>query len=459
MKEGDTLRWLSRLSWFAGRRAEANQYGADAVTTLESLPPGPELAMAYSNLAHLDLESHEADSAIDWAQRAITLAEAWGNDEILSHALNTLGLMRLIVGDTAGWADLERSLQLALAGGFQDEMARAYTSLAAMAVSRRQYVQAARYLAEGLAYCEEHDLDALRLYMLAYRARMRFEQGDWLGASEDVGAVLQHPRTTPITRIPALRTLGHLRIRRGDPDAGAPLEEARALGGPIPELQRIGTLAAICAEAAWLAGDREGVLREVQPAYELARHRSDPRMKGELAAWLWRVNALGQQPTDIAEPYALEISGDWQGAARAWKALGCPYEHASVLAWYGAEPEQREALEILEQLGAAPAAQALRRQMRESGVRGVPRGPNEATRANPSGLTAKELQVLQLLAQGCTSAQLARRLHRSRKTVDHHVGAILEKLGVHSRTEAVAAAFARGMISTGSHAAAPRQSE
>ena len=440
MKEGDTLRWLSRLSWYLGRRAEANQYAVEAVTALELLPPGPELAMAYSNRADLDLESHEADSTIDWSQRAITLAQACARDEILGHALNTLGTMRLIGGDTSGWADLERSLQLALAGGFQEEVARAYTSLTAMAVSRRQYDQASRHVSAGLAYCEENDLDFLRLYLLAYRARMRFEQGDWQGASEDAEAVLRHPRTTPITRIPTLRTLGHVRIRRGDPDASAPLEEARSLAGPIRELQRIGTLAAICAEAAWLAGDREGVLREVQPAYELARPQRDPRMKGELAGWLWRVGALGQQPADIAEPYALEISGDWRGAARTWKALGCPYEHACMLAWYGAEPEQREALAILDQLGAAPAARMLRKQMRTQGVRGVPRGSQISTRSNPYGLTRREAQVLALLSEGLRNSAIAKRLFLSTKTVEHHVSAILTKLGVPSRAKAVAMA-------------------
>jgi DNA-binding NarL/FixJ family response regulator len=98
-------------------------------------------------------------------------------------------------------------------------------------------------------------------------------------------------------------------------------------------------------------------------------------------------------------------------------------------------------------LGAGPLAAIVRRRLRERGARGIPRGPNEATRASPSGLTTKELQVLQLLAQGCTNALLARRLHRSPKTIDHHVSAILEKLGVHSRTEAVATALARGMVS------------
>jgi hypothetical protein len=83
VKEGNSLRWLSTLNWHAGRRAEAYQFAADAVSTLESLPPGPELAMAYCNRADLDMEGHEADTAINWAKRAIALAESWENSSIL----------------------------------------------------------------------------------------------------------------------------------------------------------------------------------------------------------------------------------------------------------------------------------------------------------------------------------------------------------------------------------------
>jgi DNA-binding CsgD family transcriptional regulator/tetratricopeptide (TPR) repeat protein len=441
VKEGDALRWLSRLGWLIGNRAESDRYGAAAITTLESLAPGPELAKAYCNRADLDMEAHETDSAIKWAQRAIALAESWRSDEILSDALNALGTVRLITGDTSGWIDLERSLQIALAGGLQEHVATAYTNLAAMAVSRRQYDQARRYLSEGLAYCERHDLDFDGPYTLAYRARMKFEQGDWHGASEDIETVLRHPRTTVITRIPALRTLAHVRIRRGDPGANACIEEARALAGPAQVLQRVGMLALVCAEAAWLAGDREGVLREAQPAHELVRQLRDPRMKGELAVWLFRVDALWEPPpADIAEPYALELSGDWQGAARTWKMLGCPYEHAIVLGMYGADPEQREALTILQQLGAAPAAQALRKQMRDSGIRGIPRGSRSSTRSNPYGLTQREAEILTLLSDGLRNATIAKRLFVSTKTVDHHVSSILAKLGVSSRAEAVAIA-------------------
>jgi DNA-binding CsgD family transcriptional regulator len=440
LQEGDTLRWMSRLTWFAGQRAQSDRYGEEAVTTLESLPPGPELAMAYANLSQLDMEAHEIDASISRAQQAIALVEGSANDEILSDALNTLGTSRLVAGDVSGWADLNRSQQLALAGGFPIEVVRAYVNQCAMAVSRREYARAGEFLRLGLAYCEEHDLDSWWLYLIAYSARLKFELGDWRGASDDAERVLRHPRTTPVTRIPTLRVVGHVRIRRGDPDASGPLEEARALAGSIPELQRIGTLAAVYAEAAWLSGDREGVRRHAMPAYELVRQRRDPRMKGELAAWLWRVDALTQRPTDIAEPFASEISGDWRAAARAWQTFGCPYEYASLLGWHGNEGEQREALRILDELGAAPAAQALRQRMRATGIRSVPRGARDSTRGNALGLTRREAEILGLLSEGLRNSQIAKRLFVSTKTVDHHVSSILTKLGVPSRGEAVAMA-------------------
>jgi DNA-binding CsgD family transcriptional regulator/tetratricopeptide (TPR) repeat protein len=440
LKEGDALRSLSRLSWQVGMYAQADDYCGAAIATLASLPPGRELALAYCNQAALAMEAHQAELAIESSQRAIALAESAGNTEILCDALRTIGTTRLIAGDTAGWADLNRVLQLVLAEGLQEQAASTYTDLAAMAISRRLYEQASAYMQAGLAYCEEHDMEFLRPYMLAYRARMRFEQGDWIAASEDVEVVLRHPRTAAMTRIPALRTLAHLRVRRGDPDASGPIQEARLLAGPKPVMQRAGMLALVCAEAAWLAGDPAGVVREVLSVYQDARQTRDPRMNGELAAWLFRAGALSQQPPDIAEPYALEIAGDWQAAANAWRMLGCPYEHAILLGMYGGEDDERQALTIFEQLGAGPAARLLRRQMRVRGVRGVPRGRRTSTRRNQFGLTRREAEILTLLSEGLRTALIAKRLFVSPKTVEHHVSAILTKLGVSSRAEAVALA-------------------
>jgi DNA-binding CsgD family transcriptional regulator len=177
-----------------------------------------------------------------------------------------------------------------------------------------------------------------------------------------------------------------------------------------------------------------------------------PWIKGELTFWLSRERALDPLPIDIAEPYRLMQRSEWLEAAAIWKEMGMPYEQALALA-EGPEDAQRGALAILDRLGASPLAAIVRRRLRERGARGVPRGPNDTTRANPAGLTAREIEVLALLAHGISNAQLAHKLHRSTKTVDHHVSAILEKLGARSRTEAVATALAQGLIPPRSEAA------
>jgi DNA-binding NarL/FixJ family response regulator len=70
------------------------------------------------------------------------------------------------------------------------------------------------------------------------------------------------------------------------------------------------------------------------------------------------------------------------------------------------------------------------------GARGLTRGPQATTRANPANLTGREFEVLTLLAEGLRNAEIAGRLFISAKTVDHHVSAILAKLGVRTRGEA-----------------------
>jgi DNA-binding NarL/FixJ family response regulator len=104
-----------------------------------------------------------------------------------------------------------------------------------------------------------------------------------------------------------------------------------------------------------------------------------------------------------------------------------------------------EALALLDGLGASQTAQRLRRQLRRRGTLRVPRGPIRATAANPAGLTGRQVEVLGLLAEGLTDAEIAARLSLSTKTVSHHVSAVLAKLGVGSRHRAAAAARRLGV--------------
>jgi DNA-binding CsgD family transcriptional regulator len=242
-----------------------------------------------------------------------------------------------------------------------------------------------------------------------------------------------------------LAVLAIVRARRGDPGVDPLLDEAMKLALPTAELQRIGRVAAARAEVAWYRGDLERVAGEAAIGLRAAVDRREAWIRGELSYWGRRADPSLGLPSDLAEPYALMIEGDWKRAAAAWQKLDAPYERALALA-DGPEEALLESLTILEQLGAGPLAAIVRHRLRELGVRGIPRGPRASTRGNPAGLTSREVQVLTLLVQGHTNAELARRLHISAKTIDHHVSSILEKLEVRSRTEAVAAAFGLGII-------------
>jgi DNA-binding NarL/FixJ family response regulator len=138
------------------------------------------------------------------------------------------------------------------------------------------------------------------------------------------------------------------------------------------------------------------------------------------------------------------LRGDWEAAASGWEAAGDPYERALELVDSGEREPALEGLRVLDALGAAAAAAPVRRRLRAAGER-VPRGPRTATRANPAGLTARQLAVLELLREGLTNAEIAERLVVSVRTVDHHVAAVLAKLRVASRREVAAAAERLGL--------------
>lgn len=446
IKEGDCLRWLSRLSWFSGLNAAADRYAAEAIETLTPLPKSRELAMAFSNLAQLHMLGRGSADAVLWGNKAVALARELGDTEIESHALNNVGTARVQLEDLGGLDDLQRCLRLALEGGFQEHAARAYTNLATLAThTLRDYKSARRHFAEALAYCEARDLEAWERYLIAWRAEVSLNEGDWRSASEDAESVMRHPHVSAVTRISALTVLVRLRARRGDPGADAALEEAHELAQRTGELQRTGVVAVSRAEVAWLNGTLHEVVEQIRPCYELAVTHWDAWFAGELAFWLWRADASSECPDGIPEVFKLQMANDWVAAARAWEALGHPYERAVALAEVESEHELRTALEIAEGLGAAPLAGIIRRRLRASGVRKIPRGAQKRTKENPHGLTKRELDVLTLVAQGRRNSEIARSLFVSEKTVDHHVSAVLAKLNVRSRGEAAAAANRLGL--------------
>jgi DNA-binding CsgD family transcriptional regulator/tetratricopeptide (TPR) repeat protein len=443
-RQGDQLRWLSRLLWVLGREDAAEEEGLAAVRLLERSGPGRELAMAYSNLSQLRMLAWDIDGAVEWGRRAIVLAESFADLEVLAHAYNNVGAAEFLAGMPGGQAKLERSLELSLLHGMEEHAARAYFNLGSIAVQVRSYAVADRHLAAGLEYCSEHDIIAPTIYLSAWRARSELDQGRWASAAEEAERVISHPRVGPSARIPALIVLGLVRARRGESGAAEPLAEAHRAAG-ADELPRV---AAALAEVGWLSRDGDAARAPLAAADGAGLRRGNPWAAGELALWRRRLGldeAAGDEPVPADSPLALQLAGDWEGAAHAWERLGCPYEAALALA-DGDEAAMRSGLARLQELGARPAAALVGRRLRDRGARDIPRGPRPATRGNPANLTARELEVLALMAEGLPNAGIAERLVVSPKTIGHHVSAVLRKLGARTRTEATTKAMSLGLV-------------
>jgi DNA-binding CsgD family transcriptional regulator len=445
-KVGEGLRWLSRLYWWDGNRQQAEAAAARAITVLETLEPGRQLAMAYSNQAQLDMLAYRTEAAMPWAGRAIELARRLDDSETLTHALTNIGSARLNAGDRAGRVELEQAFEVAIAAGLEDHAARALSNLATQSVEMRDYRHAGRDLDRALAFVQANELAGYAQHLLGHRARLRLDQGDWAAAEQDARAALAERVHASGRLADALVPLGLLQARRGDPDAAATLEEATEAAFATGELQWIGQVAAARAEHAWLHGDEQRVVEEAAGTLELAVQAAHPWFAGELAFWLRLGGAPVPVPVVVAEPYRLLLAGDWRAAAVAWQELGCPYQRALALGCGDHDQAPLEALALLDDLEARQTAQRLRRQLRRRGHLRVPRGPNRATAANAAGLTGRQVEVLGLLAEGLTDAEIAVRLSLSAKTVGHHVSALLAKLGVGSRRQAAAAARRLGVV-------------
>jgi len=349
-----------------------------------------------------------------------------------------------VAGAPGSEEKLERSLELAQEAGPPEHVALAWANLAHGALRQRSYARLQRYVEAGLEYCTENGMDVLLYNLLGIRARAELEQGRWSEALGSAALVLHKRCIATFPRILALVAVGLVRARRADPQHRPPLDEAFALAEPTGELLRIAPVAAARAEVAWLEGKHEAVAEATQIAFDLAVQRQASWVIGELACWRRRAGIQDEIPAEAAEPYALQMRGEWARAATLWDEIGCPYEAALARADADDDDVLRGALAEFQRLGARSTGAIVARRLRQRGAH-APRGPRPATRQNPANLTARELEVLALVAQGLRNAEIADRLFLAQKTVDSHVSAILRKLNVPTRGHASAEAVRLGL--------------
>jgi DNA-binding CsgD family transcriptional regulator/tetratricopeptide (TPR) repeat protein len=450
LKLGQDLTRLTRFAWMCARRAEAEAFVEEAIAVLQTAPPGPELAWAYSHQSQLEMLASRMDSAIDWGERALKLAQELGEKEIIIHALGNIGTAKADDGDSASGPELTQSLDLAIAGKYHDHVERASCNLTCASYWRRDYQSALAYIARGVAYADALDLSHWEGYLRGWRAMVWLDQGDWNRAEEEAQEICSRFYAAEMYRFPALIALARLRVRRGDQDYDIPLKAARRLAAAVAEPQRAVYIAMILAEEVWLLNDAaaptacetKSLLREV---YTIAQERKAHWVVEDAALWLYMLGEPVTGTANLTHPLRDHCEGRWESAAAGWRSLGRPYEEALALCG-GDEAAQRQALEIFDSLGASPAGARIRRQLRAGGSRAVPRGPIAGTRANAAGLTRRQVEVLGLVGEGLSNSEIARRLCISAKTAEHHVSAIMARLDVPTRQEAAAAARARGFL-------------
>jgi DNA-binding CsgD family transcriptional regulator/tetratricopeptide (TPR) repeat protein len=437
----EDLRWISQLAWWTGHETEMREAADRALEVLAGLAPNKQLAMAYVAQAQLRFRVNLLAESATWAQRAVDLARQLGEEEIAFHASVTRDTARLAIGDLDAWTSLEQIHRSGEEAGLVDPAARALGSLATVVADElARYAEAEELIDRSLAYSAEHNLDGLYLPILGARARLRLERADWDGALSDADSVLARAGVTGPSAVQALVARGRIMAARGEPDALSVLDQAAAAAEAVGDVSmQIPVLDARSEYLLW-ASDADGAQQEARQGLQLAGWNTGPPfIVGRLAWRLWRAGGKQEWPDTIAEPYQMMIRGDWTAAAAEWSARGANYLRIDALAT-GDEASGAEALRLLDGLGAARAASHVRSELRKRGFSHLPRGPRRTTAANIAGLTARQVEVLSLIEQGLSNAEIAARLTLSAKTVDHHVSALLDKLGVSSRGQAAALA-------------------
>jgi DNA-binding CsgD family transcriptional regulator len=377
--------------------------------------------------------AEDAEQSLAWGNRALALATKLGDESVRAHALVNLGTIRAQL-DGRDIAGLLEAHAVAHAAGDREEATRALGNLAYTLMCWVEPGPALRYGEEALAYAQEHEVHNFASYIATTLAWLRLRAGEWDEAERMTRREIEKGVT--VSQLLAKTVLAELAVRRGDPDAAERLADVAAQAGRAGDPQRMMPVLELATEQALTSGTP-------MPTDRLERLVGEFRSSGGPTGWgASRVGAWAAVAgIEIASPpststlFAAMRRRDWLGAADAFGEVGWLHDRALMLSLLDGEESLVEALGIARRLGAEPLSRRVTGRMRALRIR-VPQGPREATRANPAGLTTRQLEVLTLLAEGLTNAEIAAHLVVSPRTAEHHVAAVLAKLGATTRWEA-----------------------
>lgn len=410
-----------------------------AIAVLEEEPASKAKATAYSLMSQLKMLADLSDDCIFWGEKAIALSKELAINDTLSYALGNVGSIKIRIPGSylEGLELLRQSLSLALQHSFQDYAGMAYTNLGYNGLVVKDYALAKEAVAYGIPYCEENDLDLWRLYLVTINAKLTLDTGDWTAAYELSTKLAEDEKPAKIIKIFALTILANIDMRRGNEvNILTRLIEAKEKAFETAEPQRIIQALTAFLEYEWITGEYFIENETLRSAIELISKRGNIFGNSEFAFWLYKARGQRLQLKEVYEAFDIGTVAKAQRAAVLWNEIGCPYNKALAL-FAGTEDNKKEAIGIVQGLGADAVYQKMKMEMRSSGIKNIPRGLRKSTQANPAQLTSRELDVLQLMNEGLQNKEIAGKLFISAKTVEHHISSILFKLDSTTRAKAL----------------------
>jgi DNA-binding CsgD family transcriptional regulator len=439
-----------RFLWATKQNEEALRVAAEVVSELERAGASTDqIAMALLDLASVNAVADNLEAAAEATARARQLAPPGSEAHVVARAREVW-----MEHDAESIIEKgEQALRIAYQAGSVLALGNSYSALALECVqvhpSRRGDV-----IDRAIAFAEEHGFEQRRAFFLMALAECELLAGHFARA-EDIGheiAAVWSDLDISLA-LSALQIVGLAQVRRGTPPAGESITRLFAISDRLPPVNY--GAERVLAEAHWLDEsspfDVDSAKREYTyyDDYFQRYGRLDlrPASVNSLFYWLWKLDVLSDLPDWLFPAYRKQIGGDWKGAAEIWAYWERPYEQALALA-DGDVLARLSALQILDAMGAVPLAMRIRRDLRREGVRNIPIGPRPSTRERVANLTTRQSEVLDLIAQGLTNAEIADRLFISSRTAEHHVAAVLSKLNASSREEAAAIARSLGVVAT-----------